>query len=225
MSEHADERPVKQRKTHAPPLVQDINVWEDDDVSSTTSSSSSEILLPIRHAQLSRGVIAPPGEDERSTENESIGAEDEEETTTSSESTDTESDSTSEGESSSEEAAVHDEVTRALPSKRSPALEHDLESRLQAFLPQLQQANAELERLGAAHDRMIDQVSDDADQYIEMDLGLGVLAEREGKTRDVKLPRAEAMGDESSEVEDTRVSVDQVQGNSSRTKRKIEELG
>ncbi|EXJ55945.1 hypothetical protein A1O7_08876 [Cladophialophora yegresii CBS 114405] len=218
MSEHADERPVKQRKGHSQPLPEEIQVPEDDDASSTTSSSSSEILMPIRHAQLSRRVIAPPGEHENSTEEEDVGAEDEEETTTSSESGDTEEESASEGEPSDEEEAVHGEETTAPPFTRGAVLQPDLKSRLQAFLPQLQQANAELERSGASHDRRIDQISDDAEQYIEMDLGLGVLAEQEGETPGVKIPRAEAMGDESSDSEEMRVRVNPLQDQSQKSK-------
>jgi hypothetical protein len=228
MSEHANERPVKRRKTSAQPLLRELNAREDGDASSTTSSSSSEILLPIRHSQRLRRVIAPPGEDESSTDNENVGVEDEDETTTSSGSDDSEDDEPSEAESSDEKEGVHDGEARAQQLARGPAPEPDLKSRLQAFLPQLQQANSELESLGASHDRRIDQISDDADQYIEMDLGLGVLAEQEGETEEIKIPRAQGKGDETSDAEaceGIKVSVDRVHGQPSKTKRTIEELG
>jgi hypothetical protein len=228
MSEHADERRAKRRKTHTQPMLQDMNAWEDGDVSSTTSSSSSEVLLPIRHSQRLHKVITPPGEDESSTDNENVGAEDEDETTTSSGSDDSEDDEPSEVESSDEKEGVHDEEASAQQLARAPAPEPDLKSRLQAFLPQLQQANSELESLGASHDRRIDQISDDADQYIEMDLGLGVLAEQEGETEEIKIPRAQGKGDDASDAEaceGIKVSVNRVHGHSSKTKRTIEELG
>ncbi|KAI9763300.1 MAG: hypothetical protein M1840_000782 [Geoglossum simile] len=55
-------------------------------------------------------------------------------------------------------------------------------SRLSTLLPALEAANAELERdraAGTLKDRQIDNVDENADGgYIEMDLGLGVLEER-----------------------------------------------
>ncbi|KIW64671.1 hypothetical protein PV04_09589 [Phialophora macrospora] len=225
MSGHADERLVKRRKTRPQPLLQEINAWEDGDISSTTSSSSSENLLPIRHAQRLRRVITPAGEDESSTDSENIGVEEEEETSTSSESEDTKGDGPSEVESSDENEGVHVEGTKAQQLTGRPAPEPDLKLRLQAFLPQLQQANAELETLRASHDLRIDQISDDADHYIEMDLGLGVLAEEENESEEIKIPRAQWKGDETSTAEGIKVSVDRLQGDSSKTKRKIEELG
>jgi hypothetical protein len=52
----------------------------------------------------------------------------------------------------------------------------DLRSRIASFLPQLRKANEEL--VAAGDDRRIDAVAEDQDQYIEMDLGLGVLKEK-----------------------------------------------
>ncbi|KAF8539281.1 hypothetical protein BDD12DRAFT_805509 [Trichophaea hybrida] len=57
----------------------------------------------------------------------------------------------------------------------------DLLSRLNSFLPQLSTANASLEAeiaaAGNADTKNIEHVSDDEEQYIEMNLGLGVLEE------------------------------------------------
>jgi hypothetical protein len=52
----------------------------------------------------------------------------------------------------------------------------DLRSRVASFLPQLRKANEEL--VVAGDDQRIDTVTEDQDQYIEMDLGLGVLKEK-----------------------------------------------
>jgi hypothetical protein len=52
----------------------------------------------------------------------------------------------------------------------------DLRSRVASFLPQLRKANEEL--VAAGDDQRIDAVAEDQDQYIEMDLGLGVLKEK-----------------------------------------------
>jgi hypothetical protein len=52
----------------------------------------------------------------------------------------------------------------------------DLRSRIASFLPQLRKANEEL--MAAGDNRRIDAVAEDQDQYIEMDLGLGVLKEK-----------------------------------------------
>jgi len=65
------------------------------------------------------------------------------------------------------------------PTMRLPT--SDLKSRLSTFLPQLAAANAELEILkenGGLKDRQIDNVQDGEGDYIEMDLGLGVLEEK-----------------------------------------------
>ncbi|KEF53456.1 uncharacterized protein A1O9_10431, partial [Exophiala aquamarina CBS 119918] len=53
----------------------------------------------------------------------------------------------------------------------------DLKSRLDAFLPRLERANAELDKTDDIDQRRIDHVPEDAEHYIEMNLGLGVLSE------------------------------------------------
>jgi hypothetical protein len=69
--------------------------------------------------------------------------------------------------------------TQSRPSISSPAAVtglSGLRSRIASFLPQLRKANEEL--VTAGDDRRIDVVAEDQDQYIEMDLGLGVLKEK-----------------------------------------------
>ncbi|KAE8352326.1 hypothetical protein BDV28DRAFT_135286 [Aspergillus coremiiformis] len=74
-----------------------------------------------------------------------------------------------------------------LPARQKPQIHRieknpDLVSRLSAFLPQMKNANDELQReieAGRAKDLRLDEVDDQIDgQYIEMNLGLGVLEER-----------------------------------------------
>ncbi|OKL55847.1 hypothetical protein UA08_08903 [Talaromyces atroroseus] len=67
-----------------------------------------------------------------------------------------------------------------------PDDESGLMSRLSSFLPQLQAANADLERRlasgGNLQDMVLDDVREGEGQYIEMNLGLGVLKEKKKKT-------------------------------------------
>ncbi|KAK6005002.1 hypothetical protein QM012_007781 [Aureobasidium pullulans] len=58
----------------------------------------------------------------------------------------------------------------------------DLQSRLQAFLPQMAAANAELEKLakdGGLEGKRLEDVGE-GDEYVEMELGLGVMEEKKG---------------------------------------------
>ncbi|KAL4888732.1 hypothetical protein BDV59DRAFT_205851 [Aspergillus ambiguus] len=74
-----------------------------------------------------------------------------------------------------------------LPARQKPRIHHverdaDLLSRISAFLPKMRSANDELQReidAGRAKDVRLDEVDDqDEGQYIEMNLGLGVLEEK-----------------------------------------------
>lgn len=59
--------------------------------------------------------------------------------------------------------------------------EPDLLSRLSAFLPKLKSANEDLQReiaAGRGKDLQLDEVDQEEGQYIEMNLGLGVLEEK-----------------------------------------------
>ncbi len=72
----------------------------------------------------------------------------------------------------------------SLPTQSKPSISSsatvtglsDLRSRIASFLPQLRKANEEL--VTASDGLCIDAVAEDQDQYIEMDLGLGVLKEK-----------------------------------------------
>ncbi|KAI9486698.1 MAG: hypothetical protein EXX96DRAFT_534924 [Benjaminiella poitrasii] len=55
----------------------------------------------------------------------------------------------------------------------TPIGQNDILSRVQAFLPQLKAANEELEKLDPSK-RDIENVDEEDEQYIEMNLGLGV---------------------------------------------------
>ncbi|KAI9301456.1 hypothetical protein BJ944DRAFT_4353 [Cunninghamella echinulata] len=69
---------------------------------------------------------------------------------------------------------------------------NDILSRVQAFLPQIQQANQQLNTMDPK-DLDIENVQEDKDQYIEMNLGLGVY--------DLK-PKTSISDDEEDEEED-----------------------
>ncbi|KAJ4503998.1 hypothetical protein HRR83_007700 [Exophiala dermatitidis] len=113
-----------------------------------------------------------------------------------------------------------------------------LRSRLQEFLPQLQKANVELESSSDILDKRIDHVDDGAEQYIEMNLGLGVLSEqRPGEDDEVRLePTTDTSSDQGTDEDDeaeqrmessaedvlTRLRGEKAQKAS---KRKVEELG
>ncbi|CEO58900.1 hypothetical protein PMG11_03595 [Penicillium brasilianum] len=63
----------------------------------------------------------------------------------------------------------------------------DLLSRLSSFLPQMKNANEDLEReiaAGRGQEMVLDSVDDDGKDYIEMNLGLGVLEEKRGDSED-----------------------------------------
>ena len=94
----------------------------------------------------------------------------------------------SSGSSTDEEDSIEEDTDRnSLPvtnvSSHPPSSatsQTDLKSRLASFLPQLQQANAELETDPDAASKQIDHVDDAEEQYIEMNLGLGVLKAKPG---------------------------------------------
>ena len=80
-----------------------------------------------------------------------------------------------------------------------------LGARLATFLPQLERANEELAY--DQDDHRIDQVGDDEEQYIEMDLGLGVLKEKrlgasDGNVRLEESSDKSSSDDESDEEEE-----------------------
>ncbi|KKY19372.1 hypothetical protein UCRPC4_g04532 [Phaeomoniella chlamydospora] len=81
-------------------------------------------------------------------------------------------DDSEDGLSTSSEQVVHLSPATSKPGIR-PLPQSDLRSRLSSFLPQLRDANAAWER-GEAVPRL-DHVPDDEENYIEMNLGLGVL--------------------------------------------------
>ncbi|KAJ5883648.1 uncharacterized protein N7473_010534 [Penicillium subrubescens] len=63
----------------------------------------------------------------------------------------------------------------------------DLLSRLSSFLPQMKNANEDLEKkiaAGKGQEMVLDSVDDDGKDYIEMNLGLGVLEEKRGDNED-----------------------------------------
>ncbi|KAF2138768.1 uncharacterized protein K452DRAFT_290418 [Aplosporella prunicola CBS 121167] len=119
----------------------------------------------------------------------------------------------SEGESEGEEEEDSNEVTslprppkpsvrRKLYKKTNAASERvPLSERLKAFLPQLAAANEELEREKAAgrlgeRSLEVENGKENEGQYIEMDLGLGVLEEKDPNAADSSSESSNESGDE-----------------------------
>lgn len=112
----------------------------------------------------------------------------------------------------------------------------DLQSRLQAFLPKLEKANAELENTDDVKQRRIDDVAEDDEHYIEMNLQLGVLSERKTGDKDGKLKfresGSEGEDEDDDEDDDVETSSDRgvistLKGEKARDgqKSRIEEIG
>ncbi|KIY04084.1 uncharacterized protein Z520_00776 [Fonsecaea multimorphosa CBS 102226] len=205
MSDHKDRRPAKQRRLHGIPLLEQPSPVEDDEDSSSSSSSSS-IQLPttrLSHRLLKSSNSLPT---ENSSSDGESGEEDVEETTSSSDSEDSDSDDMSEEDEEDEGDDVEDHVAASGPGipryTTLPSRGSDLKSRLQSFLPQLQQANEELENSGEVVDNRIDHVSDEAEHYIEMEVGLGVLSEQNDDATQVRLPHTLPSEDEDNEDDD-----------------------
>ena len=100
------------------------------------------------------------------------------------ESEDSENNSSSDNTDSDRGSLGYEADMISLPAQSKPSMSSsttvtgssDLRSRIASFLPQLRKANEEL--VTAGDDQRIDAVAEDQDQYIEMDLGLGVLKEK-----------------------------------------------
>ncbi|KAH0350792.1 hypothetical protein KCU83_g4670, partial [Aureobasidium melanogenum] len=94
------------------------------------------------------------------------------------------------------------------PKKQKPNFTRpatsDLQSRLQAFLPQMAAANAELEKLakeGGLEGKRLEDVGE-GDEYVEMELGLGVMEQKkegEESSDDSSAESSEDSGEDSSE--------------------------
>ncbi|KIW86324.1 hypothetical protein Z517_01720 [Fonsecaea pedrosoi CBS 271.37] len=243
MPDQKESRPAKQRRTHGTPLLDQSSPIEDDEDSSSSSSSSSVRLPTSRLAhRLLKHTNPPPTE--RSAGDGQSGDEDEDdETTSSSDSEDSDSEESSEEEDQDSEDEAEDEnegVEDHLDASDSgvpqfttlPAPASDLKSRLQSFLPQLRQANAELDNGGGVVDRRIDHVSDEEEHYIEMEVGLGVLSEEKSDATQIRLPRSPSGENELDQdeikdgPEDSQTGVSRLLGTNGTkgTKRKIEEL-
>lgn len=114
----------------------------------------------------------------------------------------------------------------------------NLRSRLEAFLPKLEKANAELDDAGDIRERRIDNVPEDEEHYIEMNLELGVLSERKDDGKDGPLKFRESSSEdededmdistekESAKAESEQGVISQLKGEKARhrQKQKIEEL-
>jgi hypothetical protein len=129
-----------------------------------------------------------------STSSESEENDDDDDDYTSSSGSDGDSDSDGDGEDEDQEADYSsDQASRAgsslprISAQQKPRIhrvtrEPDLLSRLSAFLPKMKSANEDLQReiaAGRGKDLQLDEVENQEEgQYIEMNLGLGVLEEK-----------------------------------------------
>ncbi len=120
-----------------------------------------------------------------------------------------ETSSTQIGETDKDDSCEEDDLIQDLPAPRKPLMSvshtaFDLRTRLSAFLPQLQKANADLDNATEAGLRQLDEVADDEDHYIEMNLGLGVLQEKRASSAQADgLRLADEDGTSSSEDSDS----------------------
>ncbi|KAK5133326.1 hypothetical protein LTR08_007851 [Meristemomyces frigidus] len=95
-----------------------------------------------------------------------------------------ESSVSSSSDESSEEASEDEERVVPVGGPKKPEIAddgmlvgaHDFKARLSAFLPRLAAANSELDKDGAGHSM---EDVEDGEQHIEMNLGLGVLEEKQ----------------------------------------------
>lgn len=108
-----------------------------------------------------------------------------------------------------EDAENHATPPTSSPSAtlKLPASPTALKSRLMSFLPQIRQANAELETDPDISTKRIDDVAGDEEQYIEMNLGLGVLKAKK-TSQDTKDVRTTASEDSESSNEDSASASD-----------------
>ena len=221
-------RPAKRQKTKDRPLMEELNGAEDDEASSTTSSASPGGLLPVRLPQrLPVGFVASGQDGSSDAERDEEGQTETSSSSESDDSDDSEEDASSE-EGPSDDAEESDFVDGATIARIVRPPVSDLRSRLQEFLPQLQQANSELERTGDVLHQQLDEVPDDAEHYIEMNLGLGVLTEEGDEAGQVKLPHSQKGDQEQAipEAPHADVSIGLMGTKETKpTKRKIEEVG
>jgi len=145
---------------------------QDTDSSATTSSTTANSAL--QSSNVSRkdedSSMSSPIASQKSTE--STG----EDSTSSEESDDSTSD---EGESESDDIATVKPGSKPNFSARVASGAPSLEDRLKSFLPQLAEANNRLQQ-GGANGYSMEDVKED-EPHIEMNLGLGVLKELNGK--------------------------------------------
>lgn len=159
---------------------------EDHDMENTTSSTTN---LALR----SSSTANAPGDKKTTTTTKA-------DTTSSSVDSDSDDGSTSGSEEESEEeeeeiATLKPGVKPDFSSARTFAAgAPSLADRLKAFLPQLAEANSKLQK-GGENEYSMEVVGDD-EPHIEMDLGLGVLEERNGEG-DSESDEDEEDGDES----------------------------
>ncbi|KAF1345738.1 hypothetical protein BDV97DRAFT_358963 [Delphinella strobiligena] len=154
---------------------------------STSSTSTLRDTLPI-HAQ------------PESTPATSVSSESESDSDESSESSDEESDSDSNGSAEVDYETLLADVLNGTSRPPMPSgAGGDLKSRLAAFLPQLAQSNQELEELKARGELKSFEDVEEGKEYIEMDLGLGVLEEKKPGVEEDKDDEDEEMDQDEEE--------------------------
>jgi hypothetical protein len=209
----ADVGNKRKRSNETPSKATENHAFTTSSILRATRNKSSTIdrpdsLSPKRgssNAELSSDTETSSDSETSSTESES---EDESE--------DSESNSRNDNTDSDRGSLGYESDMISLPIQSKPSISSsttvtglsDLRSRIASFLPQLRKANEEL--VAAGDDRRIDAVAEDQDQYIEMDLGLGVLKEKkrprplngEIRTHEISSSSSSSSDDDESEVGD-----------------------
>lgn len=109
------------------------------------------------------------------------------------------------------------------PEIKKPRVDSRLQSRLATLLPQMEKANAELDSEIQAKALQVDDVSDDEENYIEMNLGLGVLSEIKEESN-VLVENSSDSDEDAIETLETNMPQFENRASNLKPKRKIEEL-
>jgi hypothetical protein len=148
---------------------------EDHDMGNTAAPTSASASASVNLA-LRSSTNTPSDKKTNASRDESTSDSD---ASSSSEESD---DSTSDGEDEDDEIATIKPGTKPNFSAQVASGAPSLADRLKSFLPQMAEANSKLEQ-GDANEYSMEAVKDD-EPHIEMDLGLGVLEETNGKDGD-----------------------------------------
>ena len=173
---------------------------------STSSTAPSNTTLTLRSTPLAESHNTEAPASSVPSESVSSSSEEDEEEDEEDDSSEADSDSDEEDGEDEEDEERDEEATR-VPTKPNMRVNEagDLKSRLAAFLPQLAESNLQIEQLKKRGEYKGMEDVEEGSQYIEMDLGLGVLEEKkpgqeeEEEDEDEKMEEAGGAGDKKEE--------------------------